>query len=76
MVSGSYVGATQMLAAISRPPHLAGICPVVTASNYHENWAYRGRSAFEQWFDESWTAGAGPGHLQPDAIQQKPRMRW
>jgi putative CocE/NonD family hydrolase len=56
MVSGSYVGATQMLAAISRPPHLAGICPVVTASNYHENWAYQG-GALEQWFDESWTAG-------------------
>ena len=55
MVGGSYVGATQMLAAISHPPHLAGICPVVTASNYHENWTYQG-GAFEQWFDESWTA--------------------
>jgi len=56
MFSGSYVGATQMLAAISHPPHLAGICPVVTASNYHENWTYQG-GAFEQWFDESWTSG-------------------
>jgi len=56
MFGGSYVGATQMLAAISHPPHLAGICPVVTASNYHENWTYQG-GAFEQWFDESWTAG-------------------
>jgi putative CocE/NonD family hydrolase len=56
MVSGSYVGATQMLAAIGHPPHLAGICPVVTASNYHENWTYQG-GAFEQWFDESWTSG-------------------
>lgn len=55
MFSGSYVGATQMLAAISHPPHLAGICPVVTASNYHENWTYQG-GAFEQWFNESWTA--------------------
>jgi putative CocE/NonD family hydrolase len=55
MFSGSYVGATQMLAAISQPPHLAGICPVVTASNYHENWTYQG-GAFEQWFNESWTA--------------------
>ena len=42
MFSGSYVGATQMLAAIGHPPHLAGICPVVTASNYHENWTYQG----------------------------------
>jgi len=36
MMGGSYVGATQMLAAIAHPPHLAGICPVVTASNYHD----------------------------------------
>jgi hypothetical protein len=55
MFSGSYVGATQMLAAIGHPPHLAGICPVVTASNYHENWTYQG-GAFEQWFNESWTS--------------------
>lgn len=56
MFSGSYVGATQMLAAIGQPPHLEGICPVVTASNYHENWTYQG-GALEQWFDESWTSG-------------------
>jgi hypothetical protein len=56
MFGGSYVGATQMLAAIAHPPHLAGICPIVTASNYHENWTYQG-GAFEQWFDESWTSG-------------------
>ena len=56
MFGGSYVGATQMLTAIGHPPHLAGICPVVTASNYHENWTYQG-GAFEQWFDESWTSG-------------------
>ncbi|MGO9318411.1 MAG: CocE/NonD family hydrolase [Terracidiphilus sp.] len=55
MFSGSYVGATQLLAAISHPPHLAGICPVVTASNYHENWTYQG-GAFEQWFNESWAS--------------------
>jgi hypothetical protein len=56
MFGGSYVGATQMLAAIAHPPHLAGVCPIVTASNYHENWTYQG-GAFEQWFDESWTSG-------------------
>jgi hypothetical protein len=56
MFGGSYVGATQMLAAVGHPPHLAGICPVVTASNYHENWTYQG-GAFEQWFNESWTSG-------------------
>jgi putative CocE/NonD family hydrolase len=56
MWGGSYVGATQMLAAIAHPPHLAGICPVVTASNYHRNWAYQG-GAFAQWFNQSWTSG-------------------
>jgi len=56
MFGGSYVGATQMLAAIAHPPHLAGICPVVTASNYHENWTYVG-GAFSQWFNEDWTSG-------------------
>jgi putative CocE/NonD family hydrolase len=56
MFGGSYVGATQMLTAIMHPPHLAGICPVVTASNYHSNWTYQG-GAFEQWFNESWTSG-------------------
>src|SRR6516164_2550925 len=56
MFGGSYVGATQMLAAIVHPPHLAGICPVVTASNYHDGWTYQG-GAFEQWFSQSWTTG-------------------
>jgi uncharacterized protein len=62
MWGGSYVGATQMLAAIAHPPHLAGICPVVTASNYHENWTYQG-GALEQWFDESWTSGLSQNTL-------------
>jgi putative CocE/NonD family hydrolase len=56
MFGGSYVGATQMLAAIAKPPHLAGICPTVTASNYHDGWTYQG-GAFEQWFNESWSMG-------------------
>jgi len=56
MFGGSYVGATQMLTAIAHPPHLAGICPVVTASNYHDGWTYQG-GAFEQWFNQSWTSG-------------------
>ncbi len=65
MFGGSYVGATQMLAAIGHPPHLAGICPVVTASNYHENWTYQG-GAFEQWFNESWTSG-----LAQDTVESR-----
>lgn len=53
MFGGSYAAATQMLAAIAHPPHLAAICPVITASNYHDGWTYQG-GAFEQWFNESW----------------------
>ena len=30
--------------------------PSSPLSNYHENWTYQG-GAFEQWFNESWTAG-------------------
>jgi uncharacterized protein len=63
MFGGSYVGATQMLAAIVHPPHLAGIYPTVTASNYHNGWTYQG-GAFEQWFDESWTSGLAEDTLR------------
>jgi len=69
MFGGSYVGATQMLTAIAHPPHLAGICPVVTASNYHDNWTYQG-GAFEQWFNESWTSGLAQDTLNR-AVQKK-----
>jgi putative CocE/NonD family hydrolase len=69
MFGGSYVGATQMLAAISHPPHLAGICPVVTASNYHANWTYQG-GAFAQWFNQSWTSG-----LAQDTLARATRGR-
>jgi putative CocE/NonD family hydrolase len=55
MFGESYVGATQMLAAMAHPPHLAGICPGFTPSNYHEGWVYQG-GAFEEWFNQSWTS--------------------
>jgi uncharacterized protein len=55
MVGASYVGATQMLAAIAQPPHLAAIAPNMTASNYHDGWTYQS-GALEQWFDENWTS--------------------
>src|SRR5215469_7403370 len=69
MYGGSYVGATQMLAAIAHPPHLSGICPVVTASNYHDGWTYQG-GAFEQWFNESWTSGLAQDTLNRSVSQQ------
>ena len=54
MYGASYVGATQWLAATSRPPHLKAIAPTVTASNYHDGWTYQG-GAFELGFNMSWT---------------------
>ena len=57
MYGGSYVGATQWLAAMSRPPHLTAMVPNVTASNYHQGWAYQG-GAFELGFNISWTLRA------------------
>ena len=44
MYGSSYVGATQWLAARSQHPALAAICPGVTASDYHEGWAWQGLS--------------------------------
>lgn len=55
LFGGSYVGATQMLTAIAAPPHLAGIMPFVTASDYHEHWAYQG-GAFEQMLAQAWSS--------------------
>ena len=42
MFGFSYVGATQLLAAVERPPHLATIVPAFTASQYYEGWTYNG----------------------------------
>jgi putative CocE/NonD family hydrolase len=55
MMGGSYVGATQMLAAAETPPHLVSIFPYVTASEYYNGWTYQS-GAFEQWFASSWTS--------------------
>ena len=63
MMGASYVGATQMLAAIAHPPHLTAIAPNMTASNYHDGWTYQG-GAFEQWFDQNWTSQLAQNTLQ------------
>jgi len=55
MFGGSYVGATQMLAAMAVPPHLASIFPYVTASEYYDGWTYQS-GALMQWFSSSWTS--------------------
>ena len=65
MYGGSYVGATQMLAATSKPPHLKAVFPYVTASEYYEGWTYQ-NGAFMQWFASSWTTG-----LAEDTLRRK-----
>ena len=62
---GSYVGATQMLAAISRPPHLKAIFPYVTASEYYDGWTYQS-GAWMQAFSSTWTTG-----LAQDTLRRK-----
>ena len=75
MIGASYVGATQMLTAIAHPPHLAGIFPVVTASNYHDGWTYQG-GAFEQWFNESWTSGLVQDTLDRRVRESANTLKW
>jgi uncharacterized protein len=75
MFGGSYVGATQYLAAIAKPPHLTGICPTVTASNYHDGWTYQG-GAFEQWFNESWSAGLAQDTMRRRGESNNQALAW
>ena len=53
MYGFSYVGATQWLAAVMRPPHLAAIAPAMTSSDYYDGWSYEG-GAWSLAFEESW----------------------
>ncbi|MBE3602674.1 CocE/NonD family hydrolase [bacterium] len=50
----SYMGATQWLAAATRPPSLKAMVPSITASDYHDGWTYQG-GAFSLFFNVSWT---------------------
>lgn len=75
LVGMSYVGVTQMLTAIAAPPHLAGIFPVITGSNYHENWTYQG-GAFAQSFDQGWTTYFAVDTLNRRALRDTSRAHW
>jgi uncharacterized protein len=54
MYGSSYVGATQWLAAVGRPPHLVTIAPANTASDYYDGWTYEG-GEFRLAFVLPWT---------------------
>ncbi len=75
MFGGSYVGATQMLAAIGKPPHLESLVPYVTASEYYDGWTYQS-GAFMEWFASSWTTGLAQDTLRRKADQRSRPLDW
>ncbi len=75
MFGGSYVGATQMLAAIAVPPHLVSIFPYVTASEYYDGWTYQS-GALMQWFASSWTSGLAVNTLERKASALQNPKEW
>jgi putative CocE/NonD family hydrolase len=75
MFGGSYVGATQMLAAMARPPHLVAIFPYVTASEYYEGWTYQS-GVLMQWFTSSWTSILAVDTLRRKADENLRPKEW
>jgi len=75
MFGASYVGATQMLASVSKPPHLKMIFPYVTASEYYDGWTYQS-GALMQWFASSWTSGLAEDTLRKKTGAQTRSKDW
>src|SRR5215475_6451525 len=75
MFGGSYVGATQMLAAMAVPPHLVSIFPYVTASEYYDGWTYQ-NGAWMQWFSSSWTSGLAVDTMRRQAESTQAPKEW
>ena len=75
MFGGSYVGATQMLAAMAVPPHLISIFPYVTASEYYDGWTYQ-NGALMQWFSSSWTSILAVDTLRRQAEESQSPKEW
>ena len=75
MFGGSYVGATQMLAAMAHPPHLVAIQPTVTASEYYDGWTYQG-GALMQWFATSLASGLAIDTLRRQAAALNKPAEW
>jgi putative CocE/NonD family hydrolase len=53
MFGFSYLGATQLLAAVLKPPSLKAIVPAFTASQFYDGWTYNG-GAFALAFNCYW----------------------
>ncbi len=65
MFGGSYLGATQWLAAMASPPHLVAIIPHLTASEFYDGWTYQS-GVLMQWFVSSWST-----YLAIDTLREK-----
>jgi uncharacterized protein len=65
MVGGSYMGATQWLAALEAPPALRAIAPAVTSHQYYDSWIYQ-NGAFCLGFALHWTIS----NLAPDTARR------
>ena len=75
MFGGSYVGATQMPAAVAAPPHLVCIMPHVTASNYYGHWVYQG-GAFAQLLNQAWSTALSVNILERRAGRDAQPSHW
>ena len=75
MVGSSYLGITQMLAAMAAPPHLVGIAPGFTPSNYHAHCAYQG-GAFMQLLAQVWCSGVSINELERRVAGTALPMHW
>lgn len=56
LAGGSYLGATQWLAAREAPEAVQAMAPAVTPADYYESWTYQG-GAFQLGFVLQWTLG-------------------
>jgi putative CocE/NonD family hydrolase len=59
---GSYVGATQLLAATQRPPALRAMLPHVTSADYFDGWMTEG-GAFQLGLALNWARSLAAGEL-------------
>lgn len=67
MCGGSYLGATQWLAATTRHPALKAIAPTFTASDYRDGWTYEG-GAFAHGFVTSWATNFAAATHRSDGL--------
>jgi hypothetical protein len=75
MVGASYVGATQLQAAIMQPPHLAAIFPMVMGSDFYDGLVYQG-GTLNLWLTETWTSGLAFGDLLRYVLLKRDTMGW